>query len=109
MTNILNKFKLGDTIIDIEDASAQARLNNLATVATSGNYNDLIQKPSIPAAITIDTALSTSSTNPVQNKVITTKINSFAKVATSGSYNDLTNKPTITYDSNTKTITFTNF
>lgn len=109
MSNILNKFKLGDTIIDIEDASAQRKLNNLATVATTGSYNDLTNKPTIPPAITIDSALSTTSTNPVQNKIITTKVNSFANVATSGNYNDLTNKPSVAYNSETKTISFTNF
>lgn len=51
--------------------------------------------------ITVDSELSTSSTNPVQNKVITTALmskvdaNSLKSVATSGSYNDLTDKPTI--------------
>lgn len=57
--------------------------------------------------ITVDSALSTTSENPVQNKVITTalgnKANSadLASVATSGSYNDLSNTPfvpTVTYD-----------
>ena len=42
-----------------------------ATVATSGSYNDLSNKPTIPTLPTL------------------------ATVATSGSYNDLTNKPTI--------------
>lgn len=32
----------------------------------------------IPSAITVDSALSTTSTNPVQNKVITTELNSKA-------------------------------
>ena len=109
MSNILNKFKLGDTIINIEDESAQTRLNNLATVATTGSYNDLTNKPSIPAPITIDNQLSATSENPVQNKVITTKVNSFSRVATTGSYNDLTNKPSVTYNGETKTISFTNF
>lgn len=94
---------------------------NLATVATSGSYNDLSNKPTIPAAVTVDSALSSTSTNPVQNKVITTALNNkqgtisdlstirsgasagatavqpddLATVATSGSYNDLSNKPTI--------------
>lgn len=36
----------------------------------SGNYNDLTNKPTIPAAVTVDSALSSTSTNPVQNKVI---------------------------------------
>lgn len=52
-------------------------------------------------SVTVDSALSTTSTNPVQNKVITSALNnkadssSLATVATSGSYNDLSNKPTI--------------
>jgi len=58
--------------------------------------------------ITVDSELSTSSENPVENRVITTalgnKANSadLASVATSGSYNDLSNTPfvpEITYDS----------
>lgn len=42
----------------------------LATVATSGSYNDLSNKPNIPAGVVVDSALSSSSENPVQNKVI---------------------------------------
>ena len=70
----------------------------LAAVATSGSYNDLSNKPTIPV---VDSALSTTSTNPVQNKVIYSALgnkadtSSLAAVATSGSYNDLSNKPTI--------------
>src|SRR5574344_1083379 len=82
----------------------------LATVATSGSYTDLSNKPTIPV---IDSTLSATSTNGLQNKVIKTaldgKANSshthtksqitdfptLATVATSGSYNDLSNKPTI--------------
>ncbi|MBR2011750.1 MAG: hypothetical protein IKA08_00570 [Alphaproteobacteria bacterium] len=41
----------------------------LATVATSGSYNDLSDKP------TIDDALSSTSTNAVQNKVVTAALN----------------------------------
>lgn len=40
----------------------------LSTVATSGSYNDLSNKPTIP---TLDSAVSTSSTNGVQNQAIT--------------------------------------
>jgi hypothetical protein len=77
------------------ELNKKANSSSLATVATSGSYNDLSNKP------TIDSALSTSSTNAVQNKVVTTALNSKADtsslstVATSGSYNDLSNKPTI--------------
>ena len=45
----------------------------LATVATSGSYNDLEDTPSIPSEVTVDTALSTTSTNPVQNKIVTSE------------------------------------
>ena len=38
--------------------------NSLATVATSGSYNDLSDKP------VVDSALSSTSTNAVQNKVV---------------------------------------
>lgn len=52
-------------------------------------------------SVTVDSEMSATSTNPVQNKVIKgaldAKANSadLAAVATSGSYNDLTGKPTI--------------
>ena len=47
--------------------STKANSIDLASVATSGSYNDLINKPTIP---TVDAALSSTSTNTVQNKVI---------------------------------------
>ena len=47
--------------------STKANSTDLAPVATSGSYSDLINKPTIS---TVDTALSSTSTNPVQNKVI---------------------------------------
>ena len=52
-------------------------------------------------SITVDSALSSTSTNPVENRVINTALGTkantadLATVATSGSYNDLSNKPTI--------------
>jgi len=52
-------------------------------------------------SVTVDSVLSTTSENPVQNKVITGALNNKADtsnlstVATSGSYNDLSNKPNI--------------
>lgn len=44
--------------------------SDLKTVAFTGSYNDLSDKPTIPTAVTVDSAMSTTSTNPVQNKVI---------------------------------------
>jgi len=46
---------------------AKANTSSLATVATTGDYNDLINQPS---GLTVDSAMSASSENPVQNKVI---------------------------------------
>lgn len=50
-------------------------ITGLASVATSGSYNDLTDKPTIPAASTVDSELSSTSTNPVQNKVINAALN----------------------------------
>ena len=67
-------------------------------------YKDGMIRPwTNPAAqsITIDSAMDASSTNPVQNKVITAALgdkadtSSLATVATSGLYSDLTGTPTI--------------
>lgn len=64
---------------------------NLATVATSGSYNDLTDKPSIPAAqIQSDWA----QVDDTKKDYIKNKPN-LAAVATSGSYDDLTDKPSI--------------
>ena len=86
----------------------------LATVATTGNYNDLTNKPTIPTQVKSDwNVLDTSSAAYIKNKPIipAAQVNAdwnatsgvaqilhkptLATVATSGSYNDLTNKPTI--------------
>lgn len=63
----------------------------LATVATSGSYNDLSNKPTIPAAQVQSNWTQTTATavDYIKNKP------TLATVATSGSYNDLSNKPTI--------------
>ena len=61
----------------------------LATVATSGSYNDLSNKPTIPAAQVNSDWNATSGKAQILNKP------TLATVATSGSYNDLSNKPTI--------------
>lgn len=58
-------------------------IDGLAAVATSGSYNDLSNKPTIPAAYT----------HPESHPA--TMISGLSDVATSGDYNDLSNKPTI--------------
>jgi hypothetical protein len=62
---------------------------NLATVATSGSYGDLSNKPTIPAAQVNSDWNATSGVAEILHKP------NLAAVATSGSYNDLSNKPTI--------------
>ena len=63
---------------------------DLATVATSGNYTDLSNKPTIP------TALSDLTADASHRTVTDAEKSSWnAKSNFSGSYNDLTNKPTI--------------
>ena len=62
--------------------STYATKSSLATVATSGSYNDLSNKPTIPAAY------SHPSTHPAS------MITGLATVATSGKYSDLSGTPT---------------
>lgn len=63
--------------------------NDLAKVATTGSYNDLNNKPTIPDAQVNSDWNATSGKAKILNKP------SLSKVATTGNYNDLINKPTI--------------
>lgn len=69
----------------------KANSNDLATVATSGSYTDLINKPTNVSTFTNDVGYLT------QHQDISGKVNrnELATVATSGSYNDLSDKPNI--------------
>lgn len=76
---------------DSADPSYIKNKPNLATVATSGSYNDLQDKPSIPdAQVQSDWA----EADNTKKDFIKNKPN-LATVATSGSYTDLSDKPTI--------------
>lgn len=66
--------KFTDTVYEHPPTHPASMITGLADVAKSGSYNDLADKPTIPASITIDSELSATSTNPVQNKVITEAI-----------------------------------
>lgn len=85
-----------DTIADLATIRANALLgstavqpSSLATVATSGSYNDLSDKPSIPAAQVNSDWNSSSGVSQILNKPM------LATVATTGDYDDLINKPSI--------------
>lgn len=83
---------------DLEDA-IETLDNSLATVATTGDYNDLINQPVIPPGSMIDTAMSSTSENAVQNKVIYNAMqdkadtSSLATVAFTGDHDDLVDNP----------------
>ena len=88
----LSTATLSDSLVMVvEGATATEK----TTVASLKEY---IQEG---VSIDVDSALSATSENPVQNKVITTALNnkvdssSLASVATSGAYSDLTGTPTI--------------
>lgn len=77
---------------------------DLKTVAFTGSYNDLTNKPTIPPAITVDSAMSSSSTNPVQNKVVNSALGgkaptSHASTATTYGVGDATNYGHVKVDS----------
>ena len=71
-------------------------MSSLATVATTGNYNDLSNKPTIPDVSNYYTKSETYSQGEVDT-LLSTKADAadLATVATTGDYDDLTNKPTI--------------
>lgn len=60
--------------IDASHKLPASSISGLAAVATSGSYNDLSNKPTIPTVPSTDTVMSDTSTNPVQNKVIKTYV-----------------------------------
>lgn len=78
-------------------ASTYVEASSLAAVATSGSYNDLSNKPTIPAAQVNSDWNAVSGVAQILNKP------TLATVATSGSYNDLTDKPTIPATNNINT------
>lgn len=69
----------------------KADTSSLSTVATTGDYDDLLNKPTIPAAPVQSNWNEADNTSLayIQNKP------ALSTVATSGSYDDLSNKPTI--------------
>ena len=76
-----------DSQTDLKAAlDAKADTEDLAEIATSGSYNDLSDKPTIPDVSNLATK------TELQSKADTSDLSA---VATSGSYNDLSDKPTI--------------
>lgn len=78
-----------DDLTDKPDLSIYAESSNLATVATTGSYDDLADKPTIPAAQVNSDWNASSGVSEILNKP------TLSTVATTGDYNDLVNKPSI--------------
>ena len=96
-------FITGITSSDVTTALGYTPTNpsSLATVATSGDYDDLLNKPTIPTVPTNVSAFNNDSgyiTNTVNNLTNYTLTSNLATVATSGSYSDLSNKPSALYE-----------
>ena len=104
LINSINANGVTSTIdTDRLDLTGYVQSSSLATVATSGSYNDLVDKPTIPLAqVQSDWNQSiTTSVDFIKNKP------SLATVATSGSYNDLIDTPVITDISGSTTVVTT--
>ena len=76
-------------ILHKPDLSIYAESADLATVATTGSYDDLTDKPTIPAAQVNADWNAVSGISEILNKP------SLATVATTGDYGDLSNTPSI--------------
>lgn len=92
--------KFTDTVYTHPATHPASMIIGLAAVAKSGSYNDLSDKPTIPAAVIVDDTLDADSTNAIQNKVVYNlgykffnKLSALADVARTGSYSDLTGVP----------------
>ena len=71
------------------------RMPELSVVATTGNYNDLLDRPQIPSIPSFAVVATSGDYNDLINKPDIPELPNLATVATSGSYNDLSNKPEI--------------
>ena len=79
-----------DAIKEVDSkVNEKADASSLAEVATSGSYNDLLDKPSIPAAQVNSDWDANSGVSQILNKP------NLSTVATTGDYNDLLNKPAV--------------
>ena len=76
-------------ILNKPDLSIYAESSDLATVATTGSYDDLVDKPTIPSAQVNADWDATSGVSEILNKP------NLATVATTGDYSDLQNLPSI--------------
>ena len=79
-----------------DDTSVYVEADELATVATTGSYSDLLNKP------TIDSSLSSASTNAIQNKAVSTALDN--SVMTGLSVNANPSTTTVQLDGSNKNL-----
>ena len=98
LTNYYDKTSIDGIVEDIdEDIALKANSADLATVATTGSYTDLTDKPDLSVYELKSEAFS-GDYDDLTNKPdlsIYAESADLATVATTGDYEDLTNKPTI--------------
>ena len=92
----------GNTSTYTASASIDIGTNDIITFTSTSRpqyrveeNTDLIPMAFLRDIPKVDIALSSDSTNPVQNKVVTSALNGKSNTGHTHSYNDLTNKPTI--------------
>lgn len=121
--NDLNKIKIGDGTTKVNDLKfttvnpSEIELVDLATVATTGSYNDLIDKPIIPSVgngtltiqkngTIVDTFAANATANKTINITVPTKLSDLTDDVINGKYLPLTGGTmTGNININSKTIT----
>lgn len=119
----LNKIKIGDGTTKVNDLKfttvnpSEIELVDLATVATTGSYNDLIDKPTIPSVgngtltiqkngTIVDTFAANATANKTINITVPTKLSDLTDDVINGKYLPLTGGTmTGNININSKTIT----
>ena len=91
------------TISDI--TNLQTTLDGKSDTGHTHDYSELNNLPTIPV---VDSVLSTTSTNAIQNKAVTTALNKKADSSHNHSYNDLSDKPIIPIVDSVLSTTSTN-
>lgn len=92
-----NELVIAQALSDLaSELDEKAYTLDLSAVALSGSYNDLLNKPTIPAGVIVDNTITQNSTNPVRSSAI------YAALA---SKSDVSSTVTdISYSSSTKKI-----
>lgn len=86
-TNKVDKINNKGLSTNDYDNTAKTKVDNLKTVATTGSYNDLTDKPNIPNGVVVDTILDATSDNAIANSTVANELSNFLT-----SHQDITGK-----------------